>query len=639
MVIKNSLIVEKLETNKKVIFLGLLVIFLCQLSFCFLEIKNFTEPLTENSGTDVEQWENMSYYLAEHLFFKPYPQLNLTNNDYFYPYGGTHVFQGWFLEGNYFYAFFYNNFGNGPWLNYYYALSILFAALSIFFLVGYYWDFKKSLLVSILVTYLNFHAINRYPHHLAYCIIHWTTISIFLDYIIFKKFINKEPISTRLLIFKVMIMCLALGQDLSYILGFSLSSFFFVAITILGYCIKKDYRAYFIDVLKKGVKDFNKNMFINASMILVSFIALFFYLPIIIQVFTTIRKFHFDNPFSGGHGWNLPLRIFLPYFPNFSALNNPFQGLFNDMPEGMGSMSPGIFCLLIGLFGYLFSKKKERLLILPFAIFFLLSIINHPINIPTLQWLPWCMLYRIPSRFTMIIPFFCSFLLLGADLKKNQIKKHIYWIGLLTIIGFLEVFTVYKARFERPIYHFDSNFNAYMNYVKKLPGEAVLDWPFCVIGGNGIGNDEGLCPIYNKTSGVHALKRFHHKKVIGYYFGRLHPTLIKPFVDAGWGKMSVPDNKIWNQSTKITNKFTPEQWSFFTQFYQFNDFAGINLYIDLIPESEKEEFYKRFGKPVMQTTVPIAGRVVFLKKPQEWFIKEDTIKGKQLKFQCDCKKN
>lgn len=634
---KSSRLTVNTSSNNFSKYFGLFLILVFQVIFCSIDIKNFTEPLTENSGTDVEQWENMSYYVAEHISLKPYPQLELTNNDYFYPYGSTHVFQGWFLEGNYFYAFFYSLFGNGPWLNYYYALSVLFSALSIFFLVGYFWNYQRATLVALLVTYLNFHALNRYPHHFAYCIIHWTTMSIFLDFIILRKFIHKEFISLRLILFKIMIMTLALGLDLSYILGFALSSFFFTALYISTLLLKKNNQNYIKEIFKTWVENTKLKFGINSLMIGTTLLALWLYIPIILQVFKTIKSFHFDNPFAGGHAWSFPIRLLFPYLPFFNATFNPLQEKFHDMPEGMGAMSPGLFCLAIGLFGFIYSKKIDKRIMIPFGIFSILSVFNHPIHIPTLQWLPWCMLYRIPSRFTMLIPIFCSFMFLIGDYKKiSQINLKII-ISIISIFGLLEIYTVYKMRYERQAYHYAESFKPYMKFVEQQKGEAVLDWPFCVVGGNGIGNEEGLCPIYNKSSSVHTFKRFHHKKVIGHYYGRLHPSLIKPFVDAGWGQIPVADTKVWNYSTRLVNKFTPQQWDFFTEFFKLNDFAGINLYIDLIPKSEQAEFYRRFGKPVRQTIVPIAGNVVFIPKPKQWFSEVNLQKGKEIKFPCGCK--
>ncbi|CAH0995249.1 hypothetical protein EMA8858_01369 [Emticicia aquatica] len=624
-------------SNKSYKYLGIFIIVTFQVLFCSIDIKNFKDPLSEDSGTDVEQWENMSYYVAKHVHFLPYPQIELTNNDYFYPYGNTHAFQGWFLEGNFFYAFLYNNLGYGPWLNYYYAFSVFFTALSIFFLVGYFWNYQRALIVALLVSFLNFHAIDRYPHHFAYAIHHWTTISIFLDFIILKKISYKEIISLRLILFKVTIMALALGLDLSYILGFALSSFFFCAVYFLFLSFKTENQRYFKELVVGWKNQIKQKNWLNYFLIGTSLLAIWLYVPIILGIFKTIRAFHFDNPFAGGHAWSMPIRLLFPYFPFLNATFNPLQDFFHDMPEGLGAMSPGLLCLSIGLVGLCYSNIKDKKIMIPFGIFFVLSVLNHPILMPTLQWLPWCMLYRIPSRFTMIIPLFCSFMFLLGNYKEIKFQKLLTIFLVIFAIGTLEIFTVFKVRFNRPAYYYAASFRPYMDYVKNQPGEAVLDWPFCVIGGNGVGNTEGLCPIYNKSSGVHSLKRFHQKKVVGHYYGRLHPSQIKSFVDAGWGKMSEPDSHIWNESTQLIKNLTPEQWEFFTDFFKFNDFAGINLYIDLIPKTEQQEFFRRFGNPTKSTVVPIAGNVVFIPKPKSWFALVNLQKGKKIKFPCGCK--
>jgi hypothetical protein len=120
-----------------------------------------------------------------------------------------------------------------------------------------------------------------------------------------------------------------------------------------------------------------------------------------------------------------------------------------------------------------------------------------------------------------------------------------------------------------------------MSYVKNQPGEAVLDWPFCVTGGNGIGAIDGLCPYFFTIGSIPAMRRFHEKKVVGQYFGRLHPSQIEPYLQAGWSQMFVPDKLDLFKGTRQSRCFTTEEWSFFTDFYKFNDFAGINLYVVL----------------------------------------------------------
>lgn len=616
-------------------FLGLGLILAFQILFCCIDIKNFSEPLSDYFSTDTEQWENISYYLAKNISFSFYPELELTNNDYLYPHGSNHAFQVWFLEGNYFYAFFYSFFGNGPWLNYYYALSVLINALGIFFLVGYFFNYQRAIVVSLLVSFLNFHALNRYPAHFGYSIHHWTTISIFLDFIIVRKFFFKELISVRLILFKIMIMSLALGMDLAYILGFALSSFTFSGLFIAVLCFKKEYRIHINNLARSWNNTIKQSSSSIILMAIITVIAWWFYIPVIWQIFRAVQTFHFDYP--AGYTWDMPLRLLFPYFQFFNAANNPLQEVFHDRPEGLGSLSPGLLSVSIGLVGYIYCSKKSRIIMTPFFVFLLIAIVSHPVRWPILQVLPWCKMYRVTSRIAIIVPLFCSFLFLMGNYKSIKLTYKVGLMFLILLIGLLEVSTVFKMRYNRPSYVFADSFKAYVEHIKRQKGEAILDWPFCIAGGNGIGTLENLCPTYNKSSGIHALKRFHDKKTIGHYYGRLHPSLITPFLKSGWPNLLIGDSKEPGHSNHLVNTFTIEQWDFFSAFFRKNDFAGINLCIDLIPEKEIKEFYRRFGLPTKATTVPIAGRVVFIPKRKEWFKDVNLAEGKLLKLPCNCK--
>ncbi len=157
-------------------------------------------------------------------------------------------------------------------------------------------------------------------------------------------------------------------------------------------------------------------------------------------------------------------------------------------------------------------------------------------------------------------------------------------------------------------------------FIREEKGAAVLDWPFCAIGGNGVGRE--LCSYYTRDNHIYAYSRFHGKKVMGEYFGRLTLSQIEPYLDAGWGKLFTPDVPDIMKAAHQTRCFTNKEWRFFEGFFTLNDFAGINLYTDLLPLECLDGFYRRFGRPVAQTDVPGAGPVQFIPKP-------DTLKDKQ----------
>ena len=175
-----------------------------------------------------------------------------------------------------------------------------------------------------------------------------------------------------------------------------------------------------------------------------------------------------------------------------------------------------------------------------------------------------------------------------------------------------------------------------MAVVEKQKGEAVLDFPFCVVGGDGTGLKENLCPVFVYTCNVYAMRRFHHKKVIGGYYSHINPVAIKGFVDMGVGKLTKPNYTDWRSASMIINEFSEEQLAYFIKYLQYNDFVGINLCVDLIHEKMYKQIVDNIGKPTQSTLFPGAGKVVFIPKPDAWRKLTDKNKAAKMKFPCGC---
>jgi hypothetical protein len=204
-------------------------------------------------------------------------------------------------------------------------------------------------------------------------------------------------------------------------------------------------------------------------------------------------------------------------------------------------------------------------------------------------------------------------------------------IGILPLLATVEIATAYSVKLNYTPWKPDGAFYSYMETVKIQPGEAVLDWPFCIAGGNAVGTSR-LGPYYGRNNYVYALRRFHGKKVVGQYFGRLDYSQIEPFLLAGWDKLFSPDTPDYMVSTRQTRCFSEEEWEFFIEFFRLNDFAGINLYTDLLPASCVEDFHRRLGKAIAETRIPLAGRIVFIPKPAKLRHGIDPEAGKKLKY-------
>lgn len=599
-------------------------------------VRNFSGPLSETLPGDTDQWEYMGYYVLKNLSFTPLPHLNLINDQTFFPYGTNQTFQGWAFEANVWFGLCFRLFGMGPWLNIYYLLSLLTASLGTYLLLRSTYGNHRALLAGLMVSFLNFYALNKYPGHFAYSTIHWMVLSLLTDFLLVRRVVLKQAIMLRLVLTKLLLLMLCLGLDVGYIMGYALSSFtlsvFFITILEVYRALRQpaDTASYMRGLVASWTKQWQP--LTSTALVLASLGLGLFYIPLLLDVVRKAMLFTFANRFDGGYGWIHPLRLLLPYFPGFNAIHNVLSDRLHDTAEGYGGGSPGWLMVGLATAGFWYTPRGTRVAYIPLTIFFLLHAFYHAIRLPTLQIFPWCQFYRHPSRVTLVYPVIAAIFALHIP---RQLPRFV-WI-LLLLIGIVESSVVYQFRYAWKPYYFPASFASYMNRIKQQPGEAILDWPFCVVGGNGIGAVNGLCPLYSRNNMLYALERFHGKKTIGQYFGRLHVSQIQPFLRAGWPKlMEHSNNPNFLIASQLTSCFTKEQWAFFDRFYELNDFAGINLCIDLIPKVCVNAFYARYGQPVATTEVTGSGHLAFIPKSALARARVNSRLGKLVRFPCGC---
>ncbi|MBE9166028.1 hypothetical protein IQ238_00270 [Pleurocapsales cyanobacterium LEGE 06147] len=613
-----------------------LYLFVCiSFSFSFLIIKDFSNPL--GGGGDTEYWEYTGFYFSKNLNLFPFPHLNLLNNQAFYPYGTNSVFQPWSIERDIFYSIFYSLFGIGPWIQIYYLLSVLLTGIGSFILLFKDYGFARASGAGLLIPFFSFYAIHKYPHHLSYSIFHWTALSFIADFLIIKRVAFGQYVSLRLLLLRACLLILCLGQELGYIAGFALMSFTISTIFaafLLGYRYFKHKKQTLVTFIKTTAANYKSEFFAHPRICLallgLFLTASFINLPLSIQIAREAKSFDFTGIPSEAW-WTNPFRILIPFLPFFHPGQVNLDRFFNDTPEGLGAGSPGWFLPIVASIG-LWQGRKKIIIFIPLLLIFFLCLFYHPIHFPILKIFPWFAFSRVQGRFTVLYPIILCIFALHINLSGLRLYTRQLLSAFLVFLACTELYTAYLLKLSYQPYSFEQNFFQYMNYVKEQPGEAVLDWPFCIVGGNGVGGNS-LCPYYSRNMAIFALRRFHHKKVMGQYFGRLHPSQIEPYLEAGWDRLFFPDRLDILQASRQTHCFNSDEWSFFTDFYKFNDFAGINLYVDLLPQDCVNDFYTRFGKPTVQTKVPDAGLVTFIPKSSELRDRVDLSLGSRLKFE------
>jgi hypothetical protein len=595
--------------------------------FALLLDHPLTGPL---AGTgDVPIWEFLGFYLWKNVSFRPLPHLDLVNDQAFFPYGVDNVFQPWGLERDGFFALCFSHFGPGPWLQLYYLLSLFVTLVGAYALLRRDFGHVRATLAGVAVTFLNFYAIRKYPGHMHICIVHWTVLGILADFVIVRRVVRGEPLSLRLVLLRLALASLCLGQDLGYIAGFGLTSLtvslaFLVLLTAHRLARRRlSLGAVARNARRRFASELRQHKLALAGVALLFAAATFLYVPLAAQIAHHARRFDFSAlPF--GTYFASPWRLLLPYLPYFNPLG-PLT--FADQPEGLGGGTVGWTLLLLAA-GGLVCARRHLLAYVPLLVVFLLCLTYRPVDFPTLKIFPWFAFNRAATRATTI--YAVIFVAFALSLRKELVPRR--WrrplAAALGILGVVELGTALSLG-GHSAFSYPKEFFSYMSVVRGTPGEALLDWPFCAVGGNGVGGD-ALCPYYVQSHDDFALRTYHQKKVVGQYFGRLHPAQLEPFRRAHWERLFAPDTRNIFEARGQIRCFTDEEWDVFTEFFALNDFAGVQLHPRLLPAECGVEFARRYGAPVAEVHMPDGDDLAFIAKPAALRARVDAAAGRGL---------
>ncbi len=573
--------------------LGLLTAWLC-----IRVIGDFSHPLSD--GGDTDQFEYVGYFFYKNLSFWPFPHLNLINTQTFYPYGTNQVFLDWGFERDYWYSLCYWLYGGpGPYLQYYYVYSLVVAAVGTFLLLQSRFGLPKAFALGLVVSIFNFYALFKFPVHMNVCVAHWTILCIVATYRLLYDVVAKKPLSLAYVLFWMWLHVQVLSQELAYVAGFALS-FTTLTVPILAFVLYRqfpDFRQWLTLMSDYVREQFTHQRKVVLFWLLMLLVSIYLYLPLTLQIAFTAWSFDF-SVVPELRAWSHPLRLFIPYLPGLHTFDFDYLPFLRDTFESHGQGSPGLYLTLLAGIGW-WQNRKRIAIWLPVVLLFVLCLLYHPVLLPTLKIFPWFSFNRHGGRASLIYPVLLGLLALSVRWPRQLPGKIIG--GLLLCLMGMEWYVGYSSRLTGSVSTASDSVLAYCAVVRKQPGVAVLDWPFCTVGANGVGMQEGLCPYYKQQNAVFTFRRFYDKSGVGQYFGRLHPTQIHPFLRDGWPRLLAPGYV-----------FTEANWQFLDAFLQKNNFAGINLYPGLQTPEQVTHFYQRYGQPIAETTFPAAGKVVFI---------------------------
>ncbi|MBO0947460.1 hypothetical protein J2I46_02620 [Fibrella sp. HMF5405] len=565
-------------------------------------IQDFHGPLLD--GGDTDQYAYTSYYFARNLTLWPIPLLDLHNNQTFYPYGTHHVFLPWGFERDYFYALLdrWPNAEYKPFLQLYYLFSLLVGAIGTFLLLHKRFGSTRACITGLIVSLFTFYNLYKYPVHYNMAVVHWTVLCMLATFLLVYDAYHSYPISlTRWLVWAWLHLAI-LGLELGYVAGYALAFSTLCApfilyqlwhknrldntpnLTLLTYWITTNYRKHKVTVI---------------LLILLCFITIWLYVPLSAQI--SLDALSYDFPDVGEmRAWSHPLRLFIPSLSGLDDFAIRYETIFHDPPaESYGQTSPGLYLTILGLAG-LWQQRNKVGLWGPVALLLVLCLLYHPVSFPTMKIFPWFSFNRHGGRSSMVYPVLLCMLALPIQTPKKRLSQ----LALLSIFALMlaEWFHGYTFRRSYATTSASPGLFTYLQTVRDTPGKAVFDWPFCIQGADAVANSDGLCSFYEAQNSVNTLRRFYHKAVVGQYVGRLHPDLVRPFIRDQWPRLLAPDYV-----------FTEADWAFVDHFLRDNEFAGINLYTDLLTPEQAQAFILHYGPVIATCKHPTAGHLAFLR--------------------------
>lgn len=574
-------------------------------------IQDFSGPLIGGEDYDgafrgdANYFEFLGYYVRDHYRFGLRP-ISFFTTDVAYP-SGTHIgLLSWCAERDLFHAGLLHLFGPGPWIQTYVTLAALLGAVGVTLILAPHFGVLRASLVGFAGSFMSFYAWYKYPYHLNIAVLHWVLMSIAADAVTARVVLQGRRLGLTFLVLRAALIVLSMGLDLGYVAGHALTSFVVTTTCVWVWLGRRDrrlVRRFALALPERPWQEVQRRPFAFAGASLLLLLGAVVYLPFVAAVVRDTSAYPMTD--AAGNFWASQLHALFPYLPGLHPNSSLVHALFGK-DEGVGEYAPG-FTLLIaaGVALWLAHKRERSSFVLPMLITALLVFAYHPRWCKTLQVFPWFAYNRVAGRGTVVLPLLLALIAVSIDGWPRRAKR--------IVAGFAvaEFFTAALLVSEFRPARLQPHHAAYFRAIAEAPGEALLEWPFCIASANTVITRE-LCPYYERIATGYANRRFHQKSTVSVYLSRVHKTQFKSWLDQGWEDMFMPDDPTREHARRELRCFSDEQWARFDSLYSGNDFAGLQLYVDLLPGECVRRFHERYGEPSASATLPRLGRVEFI---------------------------
>jgi hypothetical protein len=593
--------------------------------YAALAIKDFSGPLV--GPRDTNYFEYLGYHLRAHYTFGLPPDLGFKTDEVGYWQGTSIAYLSWCAERDLFCMLLLKAFGAGPWIQIYCALSPGVGAFGTLLLLRRDVGVTRAALVAFAGSFMAFYAAYKFPYHLNMAALHWGTLSIVCDFLITRRVVRDRPIEAPLLLVRAALMVLTVGLDVGYVAGYPLTFFTVCVVFWLArwafFARKRGVRvrAYFPE---SPFVELKRNRILTAVSVAGLLLGFVVYVPFDLALVRGATVYKFGD--AGGNFWASWFRLLIPFLPGANPGSRWVTSIFGDA-EGVAEYSVGWALLAFAALGVrcaVRARTSERgggdanhderwklASLVPLLVTFFLCFAFHPKSFPTLHLFPWFFFNRVAGRATVFFPLLLALIALsweprGLGKPASDAKRALY---ILFGLAAVETATAYAIVNDYAPARLEPDARAYFDAVRAAKGEALLEWPFCIAGANGVGTTE-LCPYYGVMSTAYANRRFHQKKVMSFYLSRLHPSQVAPRMELA--QLFSPDKPDPHDARRETRCFDDAKWALFDRIYREHDFSGIQLYVDRLPDECVQAFHARYGEPTARATLAGPGRVEFL---------------------------
>jgi hypothetical protein len=423
-------------------------------------------------------------------------------------------------------------------------------------------------------------------YHYEHLTLHWLYASIFLDAWIWKTFYENKRWSVRLELWRAVTM-----------LGTLFTAGYFWGPMILEWGIVRAGMAYYLfrgQGMKKYTLDWRISWFPLGILAIQAALLLRWFLPL----YSEYRKA--GQVFQPAFFFGDLISILRPLW--FEALNFFLRIPIRPLDWAETVLSVGWIYWIPALTALWLYRRRAGLMA-PFAILMAVAVlyVQHygrwfPFQRAIQLVVPFMSFFRIPSRWGLLYaPILGAIIALGwpeLSRRASQWKKRsrlVLFLGAIECLWLLypvKVMPAMPRATERLLEH-----------VRKLPGTTVLDFPFCVAGGNGVCTTQ-MCPNYPaSTSGI-CLREWHEKSVYGLYQGRMlesHCDLYKQEPYLSWFDA-------WREQRCLN---TGEWEAFCGYLSKHSELSAVFVYPDIWKAARapscRAELDRRLGRPIEES--------------------------------------